>query len=344
MGARSTNPTQSFFDDFFRSGTEASGSNVPGPVSVTGGDATFTYNSKKIHVFTSSGALTVVGGSVSLEVFMIGGGGGGGGYCGGGGGAGGLVTHADITCNEGPNSVVIGTGGARRSNGTDTTFLGMTAKGGGHGAEGGGAGGAHSPGGSGGGGGSGPGGGGSGNATQPSQNSPFTPDPNFAQYGNAGGSVSGSGGNYSSNGGGGAGGAGDSNPNNGPGGDGGAGRQIPTTFRDPSNTYGGAGPGSPYGWFGGGGGGSNSTNGGAPSDGSALGAGGQGPNRTTPYSGGGGAGQTTAPGAATINPISGHANTGGGGGGGEVVPGTPAPTGNPLGNGGSGIVMVAFDV
>ena len=55
-------------------------------------------------------------------------------------------------------------------------------------------------------------------------------------------------------------------------------------------------------------------------------------------------GQTTSPGAATINPISGHANTGGGGGGGNVIPGTPAPTGNPLGNGGSGIVMVAFDV
>ena len=30
MGARSTNPTQSFFDDFFRSGTEASASNLFG--------------------------------------------------------------------------------------------------------------------------------------------------------------------------------------------------------------------------------------------------------------------------------------------------------------------------
>ena len=309
---------------------------------VSGGDAEFTYNGKKIHVFTSTGALTVSGGPVSLEVFMVAGGGGGGGYCGGGGGAGGLVTHADITCNNGSNPVVIGTGGARRVNGTDTTFLGMTAKGGGHGAEGGGAGGAHSPGGSGGGGGSGPGGSGTGNATQPSQNSPFTPDPNFNQYGNAGGSVSGSGGNFSSNGGGGAGSVGESNPNAGPGGDGGAGIQIPTTFRDPSNQYGGAGPGASFGWFAGGGGGSNSNNAGAPTDGSALGTGGNGPNRATPYAGGGAAGQTTSPGAATINPVAGGTNTGGGGGGGNVIPGTPSAEGDPLGRGGPGIVMVAF--
>ena len=61
---------------------------------VSGGDAEFTYNGKKIHVFTSSGALSVSGGPVSLEVFMVGGGAGGGGYCGGGGGGGGVVTHA----------------------------------------------------------------------------------------------------------------------------------------------------------------------------------------------------------------------------------------------------------
>ena len=29
MGARSTNPTQSFFDDFFRSGKDATGSSEP---------------------------------------------------------------------------------------------------------------------------------------------------------------------------------------------------------------------------------------------------------------------------------------------------------------------------
>ena len=79
--------------------------------------------------------------------------------------------------------------------------------------------------------------------TQPSQNSPFTPNPDFAQYGNNGGLPSpGPGGNYSSNGGGGAGGAGEDNPNSGPGGYGGDGIQIPATFRDPSNQYGAQGP------------------------------------------------------------------------------------------------------
>ena len=309
---------------------------------VSGGDAEFTYNGKKIHVFTSSGALTVSGGPVSLEVFMVGGGAGGGGYCGGGGGGGGVVHHAAIDCSDGTNPVGLGLGGARRSLGQDTTFLGMTAKGGGYGAEGGGAGGAGSPGGSGGGGASGNNGAGK-PGTQPSQNSPFTPDPNFNQYGNPGGLPHpGPGGNFSSNGGGGAGGAGGSNPNTGPGGDGGAGIQMPTTFRDPSNQYGAAGPGASFGWFAGGGGGSNSNNAGASTDGSALGTGGGGPNRSTPYAGGGAAGQTTSPGAATINPVAGGTNTGGGGGGGNVIPGTPSAQGDPLGRGGPGIVMVAF--
>lgn len=312
-----------------------------GGVEVSGGTV-FTYNGKTIHAFTSSGAVTVSGGPIDVEVFMVAGGAGGGGYCGGGGGAGGLITHAALTLSDGTSPVAMGAGGARRSIGGDTTFASMTAKGGGYGAEGGGAGGVGSPGGSGGGGASGNQGAGK-PGTQPTLNSPFTPDPNFNQYGNPGGLPSpGPGGNFSSNGGGGAGGAGESNPNGGPGGDGGAGIQIPTTFRDPSNPYGGAGPGASFGWFAGGGGGSNSTNAGAPSDGSAVGSGGGGPNRTTPWAGGGGAGQTTSPGAATINPISGGTNTGGGGGGGNVIPGTPAPTGNPLGNGGPGIVMVAF--
>ena len=182
--------------------------------------------------FTSSGSLVVAGGPpVTLEVFMVGGGGGGGGYAGGGGGAGGVVHHASIDCSNGTKPVGVGLGGARRSLGQDTTFLGMTAKGGGYGAEGGGAAGAGSPGGCGGGGAAGNNGAGK-PGTQPSQNSPFTPDPNFNQYGNPGGLPHpGPGGNFASNGGGGAGGAGDSHPNGGPGGDGGAGIQYPTTPR-----------------------------------------------------------------------------------------------------------------
>ena len=52
MGARSTNPTQSFFDDFFRSGTEASGPNVTGPFSATGGTKS-TVGSRTYHVFAA---------------------------------------------------------------------------------------------------------------------------------------------------------------------------------------------------------------------------------------------------------------------------------------------------
>ena len=66
------------------------------------------------------------------------------------------------------------------------------------------------------------------------------------------------GGNFRYNGGGGKWWCWCSHPNGGPGGDGGAGIQYPTTFRDPSNGYGAAGPGSPYGWFAGGGGGATS--------------------------------------------------------------------------------------
>ena len=52
MGARSTNPTQSFFDDFFRSGTDASGPNVtgPSPITATGGTKS-TVGSRTYHVF-----------------------------------------------------------------------------------------------------------------------------------------------------------------------------------------------------------------------------------------------------------------------------------------------------
>ena len=44
MGVRSSNPTQSFFDDFFRSGTDAlSPAPVPvSPITATGGDSTLT--------------------------------------------------------------------------------------------------------------------------------------------------------------------------------------------------------------------------------------------------------------------------------------------------------------
>ena len=71
MGVRSTNPTQSFFDDFFRSGTEASGI-----VRATGGAISFA-SGKTIHSFTSSGSFNVDVGPLTVEYLVVAGGGGG---------------------------------------------------------------------------------------------------------------------------------------------------------------------------------------------------------------------------------------------------------------------------
>ena len=63
MGARSTNPTQSFFDDFFRSGTDAvTPAPIPEGLTATGGvisDYTASGTTYRAHVFTSSGTFTV---------------------------------------------------------------------------------------------------------------------------------------------------------------------------------------------------------------------------------------------------------------------------------------------
>ena len=97
MGARSTNPTQSFFDDFFRSGTEASGPNAAG-FSATGGTKS-TVGSRTYHVFAAPNydpapsTFVVSGGSKSVSYLVVGGGGGGGGPFGGGGGAGAVKTE-----------------------------------------------------------------------------------------------------------------------------------------------------------------------------------------------------------------------------------------------------------
>ena len=64
MGARSTNPTQSFFDDFFRSGTDAVTPAPtippPSPITATGGDSKLTITGYKVHIFTTTGASTFV--------------------------------------------------------------------------------------------------------------------------------------------------------------------------------------------------------------------------------------------------------------------------------------------
>ena len=87
MGARSTNPRQSFFDDFFRSGTDAVS---PAPVfSASGGFKNSPGNGYTYHVFTSSGSLICSGGSRPVEYLVVASGGSGSSRHGGGGGAGG---------------------------------------------------------------------------------------------------------------------------------------------------------------------------------------------------------------------------------------------------------------
>lgn len=121
----------------------------------TGGTIT-TSGAYTIHKFTSSGTLTVpvhrdkygnLVSTIPAEVLIVAGGGGG--DSGGGGGGGVIQTTMDIS---GAMTVTIGNGGAAGASGSDSTFGGQTAEGGG---AGGGYGEAGSIGGSGGGGGAG---------------------------------------------------------------------------------------------------------------------------------------------------------------------------------------------
>ena len=82
MGVRSTNSTQSFFDEFFRSGTDAvsaAPSLVSGPISATGGDSTLTITGYKVHIYTSTGpaTLNVSSGGGEVEYLVVAGGGSG---------------------------------------------------------------------------------------------------------------------------------------------------------------------------------------------------------------------------------------------------------------------------
>mgnify|MGYP003341243225 FL=1 len=62
MGVRSTNPSQSFIDDFFRSGTDASGAFnpvTPAGISATGGTKTPLGNDTYQFIASSSDNLAV---------------------------------------------------------------------------------------------------------------------------------------------------------------------------------------------------------------------------------------------------------------------------------------------
>ena len=307
MGVRSTNPTQSFIDDFFRSGTDASGAAGPSaPVSATGGTTATPGDGYKYHFFTSTGSNPFnvsVGGAIEYLIIAGGGSGADRGNGAGGGGAGGVLGDGmdlPASANQGgavtatvqDYTLVVGAGhpgGASETvggQGTPSTAFGKTAVGGGGGGQNNQSPGAGGDGGSGGG----------GDDTVPAGAGQNYPGP--TQQGFPGGAIgSGSGGG----GGGGAGSvgrAGNANPNPGGGGDG-----IGFSWTPPS--YGTSGPDGSKRYFAGGGGGgqASSSNGGF---------------------GGGGGSQGNG----------GTANTGGGGGSGH--------DGSTGGAGGSGIIIVRY--
>jgi len=113
-----------------------------GASTVTASGGTETVDgSYTIHKFTANGNL-ITDTAQSYEVLVIGGGGGGGRRHGGGGGAGGLIWIDGYSVTAATHAVVIGTGGtgatnnagANGTNGVSSTFMNLTALGGGVGA------------------------------------------------------------------------------------------------------------------------------------------------------------------------------------------------------------------
>jgi hypothetical protein len=108
----------------------------------SGGNHSGVNNGFKYHIFTADGTFTA-GSAGRVEVLLIGGGasGGRGVNSGGGGGAGGVL-HTTVAVSAGANAVVIGAGGTAPGSspntgvdGADSTFGGLTAKGGSGGAK-----------------------------------------------------------------------------------------------------------------------------------------------------------------------------------------------------------------
>jgi hypothetical protein len=285
-----------------------------GTAKATGGAISY-YGGKTIHTFTSSGTFATAPNwtATNVEYVVVGGGGGGATNYGGGGGAGGYRTGTTpIGAHPISTTIQIGAGGLQSSgsvltaNGTPSYFgAPITAAGGGTG-------GPDSIGGPGSGldagaaGGSGGGHGLDGPGTVAAGNTPPTSPP----QGNPGGTGSRST-NFGGGGGGGAGGAGQASTS---GAAGGIGIQIPSTFLNPASVIGTPGPNPGAGYVAGGGrGGINN------STGASRGIGGGG------YQNSPAAGGTTEPGLENM-----------GAGGGGQYQGTRA------GNGGSGIVLIAY--
>ena len=282
----------------------------------TGGLISF-FGNKTIHTFLSSGTFATAPNWTSspVEYVVVAGGGGGATNYGGGGGAGGYRTGTTpIGAHPVSTTIQIGAGGLQTSsptvtNGTPSYFgTPITSAGGGGGAP-------DSIGGPGSGldagnaGGSGGGGGLDGPATLAAG----TNYPGPTQQGYPGGQGQ-RGAGLPIGAGGGGGGAGGVGANADSGGLGGPGVQIPSTFLNPISIFGTPGPNPGSGYLAGGGSSANSAY----------------PVQSTPNPGGGGY-QTSYPSGPST---SGLENTGGGGGGGFQ---------NPIaGNGGSGIVIIAY--
>ena len=137
------------------SGTaDAGGSNTTSTFTIRAKDAasnvsdrqfTITIQPPTVQTFTSSGTFNVPSGVSSVQVLVVAGGGGGGSSIGGGGGAGGLVYHSGFSVTPGGTvSVTVGDGGvgdttptgpgpSTGTNGQDSVFGTITAKGGGAG-------------------------------------------------------------------------------------------------------------------------------------------------------------------------------------------------------------------
>jgi hypothetical protein len=105
----------------------------------SGGDYEGEANGYRYHIFTASSDFAVTrDGAVECLIIAGGGSGGAGNGAGGGGGAGGLILSS-LTVSAGTYSVVVGDGGAgvlatgSGNTGSDSTFAGLTAKGGGFG-------------------------------------------------------------------------------------------------------------------------------------------------------------------------------------------------------------------
>ena len=299
---------------------------LSGSKKATGGAISY-YNNKVIHTFNYTGTFanpTALNGGQSnplnAEYVVVAGGGGGAGGYGGGGGAGGYRTGSTTVASGSSFAVQVGAGGrggvaGYNEDGIQGVSSSAAFPGGTITAAGGGAGGAGGAGaGPGGGGGSGGGsavGGAAGPATPPGQGcngGQGYPSGYYAGGGGGGANSPSTSGGIGQDG------------SSGAGGNGGAGQQVPATFQNPNTNY---DPDAQWTLAGGGGGGYYGVPGSAtPGTGAA---------------GGGGAGGTRGgPG------LGGHGLDGTGGGGGAATVGPADPDVYNGGNGGSGIVLIAY--